>query len=190
MKIVRITLNGHGCEIARGIISKKDYVKVSKSHNLDEVWLDNLYNEKVKKEFQNIEEQINEIGLISGDITIEVDNEIVLDTPINILEVNGMCRYRKINYPETENIVLTSIQNVEGVVCDTIFVTAEDFDIKKLTVIKKEVETKVDFPQIPSLFCQIRYDNEIIPITGKITDLRMSRLYYDTHEQKNTNRRF
>lgn len=179
---------GQGCEIARGIISKKDYIKVKNSHNLDEIWLDNLYNEKVKKEFQNINEQFNEVGLVSGDVIIEVDDEVILDLPINLLGLKDMNRKRVINYPETNDVVLTSIQNIEGIVCDTMFITADDFDLNKLKIIKKDIETKVDFPQIPSLFCEIRYDNEIVPITGKITDLRMSRLYYDTDEQKNTNR--
>ena len=67
------------------------------------------------------------------------------------------------------------------------FITAENFDIDKLQIIEKEIESNIDNPLIPSLYCEIRYDGEEIPITGTITDLRMSRLFYDTDE-KNKNR--
>jgi hypothetical protein len=188
MKIVRITMKGYGCEVARGLISKKDYKKVESSHSLDNVWSKNLYKAKVKKEYKNIDEQFHYIGLIKGDMIVEVDNEIVMELPISIVDHNDMGRFEKIEYPNTERIVLTSIQHQEGIVCDTMFITADDFDVNLLTIVKKEIESKVDIPLIPILYCEIRYDGETVPIGGTITDLRMSRLLYDTHEQQNKNR--
>jgi predicted ATP-dependent protease len=187
MKIVRVTMKGYGCEIARGLISRKDYEKVEHSRSLDNVWFKDLYKNKVKKEYRNIEEQFHHIGLINGDIIVEVDNEIVMELPIGIVDHNDMGVFEKIRYPETDKIVLTSIQHQEGIVCDTMFITADDFDISLLSVVKKEIEGKVDIPLIPSLYCEIRYDGETVPIGGTITDLRMSRLVYDTNG-KNKNR--
>ena len=136
MKIVRVTMKGYGCEIARGFISKSDYKKVENSCSLDNVWFKDLYKNKVRKEYKNLEEQFHHIGLINGDITVEVDNEIVMELPIGIVDHNGMGLFEKINYPETNKIVLTSIQHQEGIVCDTMFITSEDFDITKLSIVK------------------------------------------------------
>lgn len=183
MKIVRVTMSGYGCEVARGLISKSDYKKVNKSSSLDNVWFKDLYKNKVRKEYKNIEEQFHHIGLINGDIKVEVDNEIIVELPIDVVEYNLMGVFEKIDYPETDKIVLTSIQHQEGIVCDTMFVTFDNFDIDKLRVVKKEIEGNVDIPPIPSLYCEIRYDGETIPMGGTITDLRMSRLLYDTHDE-------
>lgn len=186
MNIVRITMDGYGCEIARGIIPKKDYKNVTKS--LDNVWTKNLYDKLVKKEFKNINEQFHVLGLINGDLTIEIDGDVILEIPISVTNSNGMSIKEVYEYPESKDIVLTSVQHQEGIVCDTMFITSEDFDINKLHIVEKQIEGKVDNPLLPSLYCEIRYDGETVPITGTITDLRMSRLFYDTHEQQNNNR--
>lgn len=189
MKIVRVTMRGYGCEIARGIISKSDYKKVEDSSSLDNVWLKDLYKNKVRKEYKNLEEQFHHIGLISGEIIVEVDNEIKLELPIEVVDHNDMGKFEKIRYPKTDKVVLTSIQNQEGIVCDTMFITYDDFEMEKLEIVKKEIEGKVDIPLIPSLYCEIRYDGETVPIGGTITDLRMSRILYDNHGE-NKNRQF
>jgi hypothetical protein len=187
MDIVRITMEGYGCEIARAIIPKEEYKKLKNSNTLDNVWLKNLYKKKVKKEFKNIEEQFHNIGLINGDLEISVDGEIILELPINVTDTHDLSKLETLKYPKTNEIVLTTVQHQEGIVCDTMFITKDDFDIEKLKIIEKQIEGRVDNVLIPSLYCEIRYDGETVPISGTITDLRTSRLFYDTHE-KNKNR--
>jgi len=187
MKIVRITMKGFGCEIARGLVPKEEYKKVEKSNTLDNVWSKNLYKKRVKKQYKNIREQFNHLGLISGDLTVEIDGEVTQQLPISATDSFGLSILERYEYPKTNDIVLTTVQHQEGIVCDTMFITADDFDINKLKIIEKQVVGKVDNLLIPSLFCEIRYDGISVPITGTITDLRMSRLYYDTNE-KNNNR--
>lgn len=185
MNIVRITMEGYGCEIARGTIPKDEYKKVKNSNTLDNVWLKNLYKNKVKKQFKNIEEQFHDLGLINGDLTIEVNFEIVKLLPIGVINDYGMTSLEKYGYPQTDDIVLTTVQHQEGIVCDTMFIIDDEFDIDKLKIIEKQIVDKVDNVLIPSLYCEIRYDGQTVPITGTITDLRMSRIFYDTHEKSN-----
>ncbi len=189
MNIVRVTMKGYGCEIARGTVSKKEYKKVEKSQRLDNVWSENLYCSKIKKEYKDINEQFHHLGLINGDLIVEVDFKTVIEMPINVVDTTDIVTKETHHYPKTDDVVVTSIQHQEGIVCDTMFIIDENFDIDKLEVIEKEIKGNIDIPLIPSLYCEIRYDGEKVPITGTITDLRMSRLFYDTHE-KNNNRKF
>lgn len=183
MNIVRVTMTGYGCEIARGTMTKKEFKKLEDSNSLDDIWLKELYKKKIKKQIKTINEQFHTIGLISGDIKIEVDGELILELPINIMD-NIKTEY--IHYPNVmDDVVITTVQHQEGVVCDTIFITDDEFDLNKMGIINKEIENKVDNPLIPSLFSEIRYKGELVPITGTITDLRMSRVFYENEKNNN-----
>ena len=179
MNIVRVTMSGYGCEIARGSITKQEFDQLKNSDSLDNVWLKELYKKKIKEKLKTIEEQFHIIGLISGDIKVDVDGETVLDLPINVVD---NLKTEILDYPETKNVVITTVQEQEGIVCDTIFITDEPFEINKLEVINKEIINKVDNPLMPSLFSEIRYDGALVPITGTITDLRMSRVFYEKNK--------
>ena len=60
-------------------------------------------------------------------------------------------------------------------------------DINKLKIIKKDIKDKVDNTIISSLYCELYYENEIIPLTGNLTDLRMSRLYFENVKKDEQN---
>ncbi len=179
MDIVKITMFGYGCEIGRGTIKQKDYKKLK---NLDEdVWHKNLI--KKLKETKNIGLEIisEDYGIIKGDIKIEVEGETVLDTQITTLDIldENIVTSHIIEYPNTEDIVITTVQHLEGVICDILIVIDGDFDIKKLKLIRKDIIYNVDNPLVSSLYCELYYNNEKIPLTDPITDLRNSRLYLE-----------
>lgn len=178
MDIVRITMVGYGCEVNRGVIPKGKEKTIEKS--MANVWVKGLFeklgeNTKIKK-------VVNEVGLIKGDIIIEVNGEIILDIPINSFETLINNKTESVEYPKTDNVVVTSIQHQEGVFSDTIFILDDYFNLEKLTLIKKNIKDKVDNIIIPSLYCEIYYDGELIPMMDDFTDLRMSRLYMETQK--------
>jgi hypothetical protein len=179
MDIVKITMFGYGCEIGRGTIKQKDYKKLK---NLDEdVWHKNLI--KKLKETKDIDLEIisEDYGIIKGDIKIEVEGETVLDTQVTTLDIlnENIVTDQIVEYPNTEDIVITTVQHLEGVICDTLIVIDEDFDIKNLKLIRKDIIYNVDNPLVSSLYCELYYNNEKIPMTDSITDLRNSRLYLE-----------
>ena len=179
MDIVKITMFGYGCEIGRGTIKQKDYKKLK---NLDEdVWHKNLI--KKLKETKDIDLEIisEDYGIIKGDIKIEVEGETVLDTQVTTLDIlnENIVTNQIVEYPNTEDIVITTVQHLEGIICDTLIVIDEDFDIKNLKLIRKDIIYNVDNPLVSSLYCELYYNNEKIPMTDPITDLRNSRLYLE-----------
>lgn len=179
MEIVKITMFGHGCEIGRGTIKQKDYKKLK---NLEEeVWQKNLI--KKLKENNDIELEIisEDYGLIKGEIKIEVEGEIILDSEIKTLDIlnENLITNQTVDYPNTEDIVITTVQHLEGVICDTMIVISEKFDINKLKLIRKDIIYNVDNPLVSSLYCELYYNNEKIPLTDPVTDLRNSRLYLE-----------
>jgi hypothetical protein len=179
MDIVKITMFGYGCEIGRGTIKQKDYKKLK---NLDEdVWHKNLI--KKLKETKDIDLEIisEDYGIIKGDIKIEVEGETVLDTQVTTLDIlnENIITNQIVEYPNTEDIVITTVQHLEGIICDTLIVIDEDFDIKNLKLIRKDIIYNVDNPLVSSLYCELYYNNEKIPMTDPITDLRNSRLYLE-----------
>ena len=78
---------------------------------------------------------------------------------------------------------MTSVQNLEGIFMDVMFVV-EDFDINKLKFIKKEIQDENENVIIDSLISEVYYDGENITFTGNNTDLRMVKFYYDTGKEK------
>jgi hypothetical protein len=179
MDIVKITMFGYGCEIGRGTIKQKDYKKLK---NLDEdVWHKNLI--KKLKETKDIDLEIisEDYGIIKGDIKIEVEGETVLDTQVTTLDIlnENIITNQIVEYPNTEDIVITTVQHLEGIICDTLIVIDGDFDIKNLKLIRKDIIYNVDNPLVSSLYCELYYNNEKIPMTDPITDLRNSRLYLE-----------
>ena len=179
MEIVKITMFGYGCEIGRGTIKQKDYKKLK---NLDEeVWQKNLI--KKLKEDKDIEIKIisEDYGIIKGDIKIEVEGETVIDTQIITLDIlnENVIENQIVQYPDTKDIVITTVQHLEGVICDILLVIDDKFDVNKLKLIRKDIVYNVDNPLITSLYCELYYDGEIIPLTDPIIDLRNSRLYLE-----------
>jgi len=184
---VKITMFGYGCEIARGTVKTSNYVKIKK--NIDNIWHKNLLK-KLKKETEiNIISE--DYGITNGDIKIEVDGEVILDTHITTLEVirEDLFTNQIISYPNTEDIVVTTVQHQEGIICDVLFVVGENFNLNKLKIVRKDIVYNVDNPLVSSLYCEIYYDGEKIPFSGPMTDLRTSRLYLEKNKEngKNTN---
>lgn len=183
MDIIRITMSGYGCEINRGIVPEGKEKKIEDS--LNNVWLKNLF-EKLEEKTE-IKKVVKEVGLINGDIKIEVNDEVLVEMPIKSLSVL-VENYKKIvHYPKTKDVVVTSVQHQEGIFSDTIFVLDGDFTLDKLTLVKKDFRDKVDNSIVSSLYCGIYYDGNLIPMMDELTDLRMSRLYLEKvkkNEQK------
>lgn len=185
MDIVRITMEGYGCEIHRGIVPKKEYLKIENSIN--DVWHKDLFK-KIAKEV-NLKKEIYSSGLIKGEIKIEVDDVVVVETSINSFETLVNYRTEIIKYPETKDVVVTSIQHQEGTFLDTIFVIDDKFDLNKITIVKKDINNKIDNTLVSSLYCELYYDGQLIPMTENITDLRMSRLYFENTDKDEQNKR-
>ena len=179
MDIVKITMNGYGCEINRGILLEENYKKLEKY--LNNLWIKNLFKE-LKKE-TNIEKEVKEYGIIKGDIKIEVNGEILIDTPITSFEALVNNKKETIKYPITKKIIVTSIQHQEGILSDTMFILDDKFDLNKITLIKKDINNKVDNTLVSALYCEIYYDGELIPMMEDLTDLRMSRLYFENSKK-------
>jgi hypothetical protein len=188
MDVIRITMNGYGCEINRGIVPEGKEKNIEDS--LDNVWFKDLF--KRLEEKTEIKKVVQEIGLINGDIEIEVNGELVLEMSVKSFEAITDTDTKVVKYPKTKDFVITSIQHQEGVFSDTIFVLNDDFDINKLKLIKKDIKDKVDNTIIPSLYCELYYEDEKIPMIGNLTDLRMSRLYLENtkKDEQKKNRKF
>jgi len=186
MDIVKITMSGYGCDIARGTMSIKEHMKMK--HLINNVWQKNLYK-KLKKE-SNIVTHSENCGVIKGEIQIEVNDQIILDTDLSTLEVLGHTNVIKEEYPITHDVVITAVQHQEGTFCDVMFILNEDFDISKLKLTRKDVMYNVDNPLVSSLYCEIYYDGIQVPLEVSETDLRNSRLYLETVKKhgKNKNR--
>jgi len=181
MDIVKITMRGYGCEIAKGIINKLDYDKIN--NLIDDVWYKNLF--KKIKESSKIETYSEDYGLVSGNIKIEVNDDVIIDNDVSTIELlNGINTITKdIENPITDEIILTTVQHQEGVICDTIFVLNDKFNISKLSFIKKNIIYNIDNPSISSVYCELYYDGEIIPLIDSETDLRTSRLYLEKNNK-------
>jgi len=200
MDIVRLTLTGRGCVVTRGIILKKEYNRMKNSTILDNVWIKGLHK-KLGKQWRGYIEDFHDYGIKSGDITITVNEDDYLDLPISVLNsysFNDMdlVDLEAYNYPITDDVIVTAIQHLEGTVVDVMFVTEEEFDLSKLKFIEKEIHNEKEEVILGGLICEIYYDGEPIPFTGDNTDLRMSKVIFDTHEnkfqnnEKNNNRGF
>jgi hypothetical protein len=179
MDVIRITMNGYGCEVNRGIVPEGNEEKLKSS--LNNVWFKNLY--KKLEEKTKIKKIVEEKGLIRGDIRIEVNGEVEVEMPIRAFETIVKNKKEKVKYPITKDVVITSIQHQEGLFSDTIFILKGGFDLNKLLLIKKDIKDKVDNTIVSSLYCELHYDGEIIPMMDTFTDLRMSRLYLENQKK-------
>ena len=191
MDIVRIILSGYGCEISRGIITKEEHNRIKDSDSLDNIWVKGLYKYLGKK-WERIDLQ-QDYGITKGDILITVNDEVVLDIPISVLEslcINeNECLVEDLgySYPETNDVVMTTVQRLSGTISDMMFVTSEEFDVNRLKFIRKEIHNENNETIIDSLISEVYYDGEPIELNGSETDLRMSNIYFDTN--KNEKRR-
>jgi len=176
MDFVSIKLNGYGCDLARGVVEKKeDYKKLKELNN--NVWIEGLYKKVTDK--TKLKEEIHNYGIINGDIIIEVNNIPIIDIPINFLETH--CDVKDIVYTFKNNsneVVVTTLQYYNMLSLDVGFVVNENFDINKLSVLRKKI-FKSDKEVVRGLYSDIYYDNIKIPITYDTTDLRLSEMYFD-----------
>jgi uncharacterized pyridoxamine 5'-phosphate oxidase family protein len=179
MDIVKITMFGYGCEIGRGTVNNKDYKKLKELTN--NVWHKNLI--KKIKEDTDIEIKIisEDYGIIKGDIKIEVDGNVILDSEILTLDVlnENIITKEIVDYPNTDDILVTTVQHMEGIICDMLLVIDDKFDLNKLKIVRKDIMYNVDNPSVSSLYCELYYDGEKIILTDSTTDLRNSRLYLE-----------
>ena len=181
MDIVRITLMGQGYDVVRGIVSKQEYNKLKNS--LNNVWIKDL-NKKLRKKLKGFVEEFHDYGITNGDITITVNDEEILNLPISVLDSYSFNDVNLVDlegyaYPITNDVVMTSIQKLDGVFMDVIFITEEDFNINKFKFIEKEIQNEKENTIINSLISEVYYDGELINFTGNNTELRMSNIYYD-----------
>lgn len=181
MDIVRITLTGQGYDVVRGIVSKQEYNKLKNS--LNNVWIKDL-NKKLRKKLKGFVEEFHDYGITNGDITITVNDEEILNLPISVLDSYSFNDVNLVDlegytYPITNDVVMTSIQKLDGVFMDVIFITEEDFNINKFKFIEKEIQNEKENTIINSLISEVYYDGELINFTGNNTELRMSNIYYD-----------
>jgi hypothetical protein len=177
MDIVKITMRGYGCDIAKGIINKKTYDDVDRL--VDNVWHKNLF--KKLKEKSKIKTYSEDYGIINGSITIEVNDNIILDNDISVIDILGDIKTisKDIEGPKTKGLLLTIVQHQEGIICDTIFVLDDEFDLSKVCFVKKNIRYNLDNPCMSTLYCELYYDGELIPLIDSETDLRTSRLYLE-----------
>jgi hypothetical protein len=181
MDIVRITLMGQGYDVVRGIVSKQEYNKLKNS--LNNVWIKDL-NKKLRKKLKGFIEEFHDYGISSGDIIITVNEEEVINLPISVLnsysfnDVN-LVELEGYMYPITDEVVMTSVQKIDGILMDVMFITEEDFNINKFKFIEKEIQNEKEDTIINSLISEVYYDGQLINFTGNNTELRMSNVYYD-----------
>lgn len=180
MDIVKITLNGYGCEFARGTIKQQNYKKIEPL--VEDVWHKNLFK-KIKKETE-IKIYSEEYGIIKGDLTIELNGKHLLEYQLTTLDVLNFIEIEEIeeDYPKTKDIVLTTVQHQEGLIAEVIFVTKDEFDVTKLRLTKKNINYNVDKNLKSPLYCELYYDNERIPLIESDTDLRSSFLYLEKNK--------
>jgi|688.fasta_scaffold16777_10 hypothetical protein len=183
MDIVRITLLGHGYDVVRGIVAKKEYNKMKNSNSLDNIWIKNL-NKKISRKLKGFIQEFRDYGITSGDIIVTVNDEEIINLPISVLNSYSfndieLVELEGYHYPVTDEVVMTSVQKLEGVFMDVVFVTKEDFDFSKFKFIEKEIQDEKENIIISSLIAEVYYDGELISFTGNNTELRMSNIYYD-----------
>ena len=184
MDIVKITLFGSGFDVVRGIVSKQVYNRIKNSNSLDNIWIKDL-NKKIGKKWESFTKEFHDYGITIGDITIPVKDEEMLNLPTSVLNSYSFNDVELVDlegyhYPITKDVVVTSVQKIEGVIMDVMFVTEDDFDFGKFKFIEKEIQDEKENTIISSLICEVYDDGELIKFTGNNTDLRMSKIYFDT----------
>ena len=187
MDIVRITLVGQGYDVVRGIVAKKEYNKIKNS--LDNVWVKDL-NKKITKKLKGFIQEFHDYGITKGDIIITVNDQELVNLPITVLNSysfndTDLVELEGYSYPAIgEDVVITSVQSLDGVFMDVMFITKEQFDITKLKFIEKEIQDENEKTIISSLISEVYYDGQEIIFTGNNTDLRMAKIYCDIGKEK------
>ena len=113
-----------------------------------------------------------------------MNDEEIINLPISVLNSYSfndieLVELEGYHYPVTDEVVMTSVQKLEGVFMDVVFVTKENFDFSKFKFIEKEIQDEKENIIISSLIAEVYYDGELISFTGNNTELRMSNIYYD-----------
>lgn len=188
MDIVRITLTGYGFDVARGIVTENEYVNIKNSTSLDNVWIKGL-NRKIEQKFNGFIKEFRDYGITKGDITITVNDDEVLELPITILNSYSFNDIELVDlegyhYPVTEDVVVTSIQELQGTFMDVVFITEDDFDFSKFKFIEKEIQNENEEVIISSLISEVYYNGQLLNFDGNNTDLRMSNIHFDTGKTK------
>jgi len=187
MDIVRIILQGtEGFDIVRGAISTNDYEEIDNSDYLNNVWNKNL-NKFFRKNW-NIEEKNQIFGLKKGDLIVELNGEEILNTPINILENYDVLIDKKdCIYPVTNDIVMTSLQTLEGTFMDVIFVTEDKFNFNKFKFIEKTIWDETNKVILDKLISKVYYDDVLLNFEGVETELKMSKVFFNNTEKLQKN---
>jgi hypothetical protein len=187
MDIIRITLAGQGYDVIRGIVAKKEYNKIKNS--LNNVWVKDL-NKRIAKNLKGFIKEFHDYGIAKGDMVITVNNQEFVNLPISVLEgysFNGadLVDLEGYSYPIVDDdVVITSVQKLEGVFMDVMFITQEEFDITKLKFVEKIIQDENENTIIDSLISEVYYDGQEIIFTGNNTDLRMAKIYCDIGKEK------
>lgn len=187
MDIVRIKLQGpEGYDITRGIVTKKVYNNIENSNTLDNVWIKDL-NEKIKKDWE-IKKDFHDFGIKKGDLIIELNGEEIINIPLTFLDGFtfsdiDLIEEEGYGYPVTSDIVLTSMQQLEGIFMDVIFITEEPFDFNKFKFIKKVIHNEKEEVILNDLISEVYYENVLLSFEGGSTELRMSKVFFDNEEK-------
>jgi hypothetical protein len=188
MDIVRITLKGYGYDIARAIINKKDYEVIKNSKYYEKSWSKNLYI-KITNITNDIIEDFRDVGLIKGEMTIWVNGDEIINIPVSVIETfcdtdNDIVDLEGYQYPLNEEIVMTTIQELEGIFMDEIFITKDEFDFNNFKFVFKDIHDDKNNTIIKRIVSEVYYDTEIISFNTKDTDLRMSSVNFDIKDNK------
>lgn len=187
MDIVRIKLLGpEGYDVARGVVTKKVYNNIEKSNSLNDVWIKD-FNKKIKK-FWDFKKDFHDFGIKKGDVIIELNGKEIINIPLSCLEGFTFSDVELIeeegyDYPVTSDIVLTSIQQLEGLFMDVIFITEEPFDFNKFKFIKKVIHNEKEEIILSDLISEVYYDGFLLNFEGGFTELRMSKVFFDDEEK-------
>lgn len=187
MDIVRIKLLGsEGYDITRGVITKNVYNNIEKSNSLNDVWVKD-FNKKIKK-FWDFKKDFHDFGIKKGDVIIELNGKEIINIPLSCLEGFTFSDVELIEeegygYPVTSDIVLTSMQQLEGLFMDVIFITEEPFDFNKFKFIKKVIHNEKEEIILNDLISEVYYDGVLLTFEGGSTELRMSKVFFDDEEK-------
>lgn len=187
MDIVRIKLQGpEGYDITRGVVTKKVYNNIENSNTLDNIWIKDL-NKKIKKDWE-IKKDFHDFGIKKGDLIIELNGEEIINIPLSFLDGFtfsdiDLIEEEGYGYPVTSDIVLTSMQQLEGIFMDVIFITEEPFDFNKFKFIKKVIHNEKEEVILNDLISEVYYENVLLSFEGGSTELRMSKVFFDNEEK-------
>lgn len=185
MDFIRITLSGFGYDIQRDIITEKEYKKMEETNSLDNIWFKGL-NKYLDDKCDKIKIQ-NDYGMYSGDLIVEVNDEVVLDIPISILdEVDNKVVKETYEHPKTNDIVMTTLQKHSGVISDMCFMSLDKFDVSDLGFTFKTIQGEDGFNIIDRLLSEIDYRGSSFKFNFSDTELLGSNVYFDNKKNNPT----